>query len=299
VITRRQLLALGFTSDAVKARLANGRLYPIWPGVYAVDRPDLTQEGRFHAAVLACGEGAVLSHISAALLWGIVKVFPRVIEISVPPARTPRRRGINVHRRKTVAATTRKSIPVTSPTQTLLDLAHALNAEQYERAVNQAVNGDLVDPEELRAELEKMPPQPGIRPLKRLLDRDTYVVTDTELEQRFVPIARRAGFPKPETQVQLGSRRVDFFFRELGIVVEANSLRYHRTASQQANDTRRTQEHLASGLLPVPFTHWQITYDAKYVESTLRAVRARPAPVDPPPSRSSTKRPNFSPVMER
>jgi hypothetical protein len=83
--------------------------------------------------------------------------------------------------------------------------------------------------------------------------------------------------------VSRSSRR---FFRELGIVVEANSLRFHRTASQQANDARRTQEHVASGLLPVPFTHHQITYETNYVEHTLRRA------VDSRASRSSRERRN-------
>jgi very-short-patch-repair endonuclease len=137
------------------------------------------------------------------------------------------------------------------------------------------VNRDLVDPEELRRSLDARGKVVGVRRLRTLLDRDTYVATETELEQRFVPIARRAGLPRPETQADLGGRRVDFFFRDLGIVVEANSLRFHRTASQQANDARRAQQHLAPGLLPVPFTHWQITYDADYVEKTLRKVSLR------------------------
>jgi very-short-patch-repair endonuclease len=281
VITRSQLLGLGFTPAAIRERIANGRLHAFWPGVYAVDRPELSREGLFMAAVLACGPGAVLSHLSAAILWGICRARMRMIEISVPLERNPRRARIRVHRRASVDTTRHRGVPVTTPTQTLLDIANTLNAEQYERAVNEAVNRDLVDPEELRAHLDTLGPQPGIRPLRALLDRDTYVCTDTELEQRFVPIARRAGLPKPETQVHLGGRRVDFFFRELGIVVEANSLRFHRTASQQANDARRTQEHLASGLLPVPFTHWQITHDSRHVGKTLRAV------VDSRPSRSS------------
>jgi very-short-patch-repair endonuclease len=284
VITRAQLLGLGFTSGAIRERIANGRLHAFWPGVYAVDRPELSREGLFMAAVLACGTNAVLSHLSAAILWGICRVPMRMIEISVPLARNPRRSRINVHRRSTIDATVFNNIPVTTPTQTLLDIAGSLSAEQYERAVNEAVNKDLVDPEELRRALDTIGPLPGVRPLRRLLDRDTYVCTDTELEQRFVPIARRAGLPKPETQVHLGGRRVDFFFRELGIVVEANSLRFHRTASQQANDARRTQEHIANGLLPVPFTHHQITYEAKYVEHTLRKA------VDSRASRSSTER---------
>src|SRR3954454_22624968 len=145
-----------------------------------------------------------------------------------------------------------------------------------------------MDPEELRAALETLGPQPGIRPLRRLLDRDTYDITDTELEQRFVPIARRAGLPKPESQAHLSGRRVDFYFRELGIVVEANSLRFHRTPSQQANDARRTQAHIMAGLLPIPFTHYQISYGPRYVEATLRAV------VDSRRSRSSTERPDSS-----
>ena len=103
-----------------------------------------------------------------------------------------------------------------------------------------------------------------------------------------MPIARRAGLPKPESQANLNGRRVDFYFRELGIVVEANSLRFHRTPSQQANDARRTQAHIMAGLLPIPFTHYQITYDAREVERTLRAV------VDSRPSRSSMERPNSS-----
>src|SRR5256885_2736488 len=139
----------------------------------------------------------------------------------------PRLPRIKVHRRKTIHATSHKNIPVTSPTQTLLDIANGLDGTQYERAVNEAVNKDLIDPEELRAVLETIGPVPGIRPLRTLLDRDTYALTDTELEQRFVPIARRAGLPRPETQVWLNGHRVDFYFRDLGMVVEANSLRFH------------------------------------------------------------------------
>src|SRR3954471_9804724 len=253
-IARVQLLALGFTAADIRHRLAKGRLHPIWPGVYAVDRPDLTQEGLFSAAVLACGAGAVLSHLSAAILWGLIRVRARMIEVSVPLNRNPRRKGIKVHRRKTIDTTRHKNIPVTTPTQTLLDLSLRLNGEQYERAVNEAANRDLIDPEELRTTLETLGPQPGIRPLKKLLDRDTYVCTDTELEQRLVPIARRAGLSIPDTQVYVNGRRADFIFREAGLVVEADSLRFHRTPSQQANDTRREHAYAVEGLVPLRFT---------------------------------------------
>jgi very-short-patch-repair endonuclease len=290
VITRGQLLELGFTPKGIHHRIAKGRLYPKWAGVYAVDRPDLTREGLFMAAVLACGPGAVLSHISAAVLWGILRVRTRMIEVSVPLGRTPRRAGIKVHRRKAIDATRKNGIPVTSLIQTLLDLALQLDGEQYERAVNEAVNKDLIDPEELRATLEMLAPQPGIRPLRILLDRDTYVLTHTELEQRVVPIARRAGLGKPESQVYVNGRRADFLFRDAGIALEADSLRFHRTPAQQAKDTRREHAYAKADLLPLRFTHHQITFDPRYVEDTLRAV------VESRSSRSSTERPNSGPT---
>src|SRR5689334_3987193 len=83
VITRAQLLGLGFTAGAIKERIASGRLHAFWAGVYAVDRPDLTREGLFMAAVLACGTRAVLSHLSAAILWGILKPRRHTIEVTV------------------------------------------------------------------------------------------------------------------------------------------------------------------------------------------------------------------------
>ena len=199
-------------------------------------------------------------------------------------------RGHQVHRRKTIDAARHKGIPLTSPTQTLLDLALRLNGEQYERAVNEAANLDLIDPEELRATLDTLPSQPGIRPLRTLLDRDTYTLTHTELEQRVAPIARRAGLARPDTQVYVNGRRADFLFQDAGIALEADSLRFHRTPAQQAKDTRREHAYAKAGLLPLRFTHHQITFDPKYVEETLRGV------VDSRPSRSSIERPNSRPT---
>src|SRR3954452_11787679 len=84
VITRRQLLDLGFTVDAIRHRLDAGRLYPIYPGVYAVGRRQLTRAGRWMASVLACGPGALLSHTSAAPLWGISPSPFRPIPVQAP-----------------------------------------------------------------------------------------------------------------------------------------------------------------------------------------------------------------------
>jgi len=273
IITREQLLDLGFSADAIAHRLATGRLHPVHRGVYAVGRPQLPQRGMWMAAVLSCGAQAALSHGSAGVLWGIVRK-EELVEVSAPRSSRPRQ-GMRLHRRTSFEVTCRYGIPVTAPVCTLIDLATRLTAEQLERAVNQADALDLTDPEALRGALDGLAGRPGVVPLRNVLDRHTFILTDSELEQRFLPIARRAGLGLPETQRHLNSFRVDFFWPELGLVVEVDSLRYHRTPAQQALDCVRDQAHAAAGLTTLRFTHAQITFEPRHVEATLAAVAHR------------------------
>jgi predicted transcriptional regulator of viral defense system len=104
VVALFQLSALGYTREAVRHRVATGRLYPIHRGVYAVGRRELTRVGEWMAAVLACGEKAVLSHDSAAALWEIRSERGHEIHVSVPRSRDPLHAGIRVHRRSTLPA---------------------------------------------------------------------------------------------------------------------------------------------------------------------------------------------------
>lgn len=276
VVTRAQLLELGFHPDAIKHRRAKGRLHAIHRGVYAVGRPQLTQHGRWMAAVLACGPEARLSHASAAALWGLRAMTGTGIEVSVPAKTARKLPGLRVHRRAHLGpSATHHGISLTSPLLTLVDLAADLDRSQLEAAINNADNRDLIDPEALRAGLDELPPIRGIAALKRTLDRATFVLTDTELERLFAPLARRAGLPKPETQVWLNGFRVDFFWPQLGLVVEADSLRYHRTPTQQLRDHVRDQAHTAAGFTPLRFTHWQVACERRDVERTLAAVARR------------------------
>ena len=217
VVTRAQLHELGFTDEAIKHRVRRGRLHRVHDGVYAVGRRELTRHGRWMAAVVACGDGAVLSHASAAALWGI-RDSERGIEVSVPASRAPRPRGIRVHRRASLTAkdaTKRHGIPVTTPACTLIDMTPRLTRAQTEAAVNEADQLDLIDPERLRREIDERPGRWGARTLRELLDRLTFVLTTTELERLFLPIARRAGLPKPLTQVHVNGFKVDFHWPEL------------------------------------------------------------------------------------
>jgi hypothetical protein len=275
VVSRRQLIALGYHEQAIKHRISSGRLHPTRRGVYVVGRPQLTRHGRWMAAVLSCGPGAVLSHESAAALWKIRATSGDTIEISVPFTLRPRKQGIVVHRRRGLGErdlTERHAIPVTSPILTLVDLATCLERGPLESAINEADKRGLTDPEEIRSALDWLPRRPGVKAVRDTLDRRTFKLTDSELERLFLPIASSAGLPLPETGAYVNGFKVDFYWPDLGLVVEADGLRYHRTPAQQTKDRIRDQAHLVAGLTPLRFTHAQVRFEPGYVKATLAAA---------------------------
>src|SRR5918996_864476 len=217
VVARAQLLELGFHPQAIKHRIAKGRLRPVWRGVYAVGRPEITRYGRWTAAVLSCGSEAVLRH----------------------------------------------------------DIAARLSRGRLEAAVNEADRRDLTHPDELRSAIGALDGRSGVAALREMLDRRTFTLTDSELERRFLRIVRAAGLPLPQTQSNVNGFRVDFYWPDLGLVVETDGLRYHRTAAQQARDRLRDQAHARAGLTPLRFTHAQVRFEPGQVEATLAAVARR------------------------
>lgn len=278
VVTRQQLLELGFTPKSIDRRIARGRLHSAWPGVYAVGRPQLTRYGRWLAAVLSSGPEAVLSHESAAGLWGIGQATSDRIELSVPVHVVRRPRGVVVHRRSVLRGQDvdrRHGIPVTGPVLTLIDVATRIEGRQLEAAVNEADKRELIHPEQLRSALEGLPRRPGIQALRTLLDGVTFTLTDSELERCFLPLTRRAGLSVPETGSHVNGFKVDFYWPDLGLVVETDGLRYHRTPAQQARDRVRDQAHAAAGLTPLRFTRAQVRFEPHYVRGTLAAVANR------------------------
>jgi very-short-patch-repair endonuclease len=242
-----------------------------------VGRPQLTRYGRWMAAVLSCGPEAVLSHRSAAALWEIAPEGRRV-DVSLPAHVQRRGPGIAVHRRTTLTSadiTSHLGVPVTTSICTLIDLATCLRAGELEAAVNAADKRELIDPEALRSALAAVPGRRGVPALREVLDRRTFTLTDSELERRFLRIAREAGLPLPKTQQRVNGFKVDFYWPELGLVVETDGLRYHRTPAQQARDQLRDQAHTAAGLTPLRFSHAQVRFGPERVRVTLAAVARR------------------------
>lgn len=275
VVARSQLLELGVGSRSIEHRIAKGRLHSLWRGVYAVGRSEVSQEGRWMAAVLACGPTALLSHRSAAALWTIAPV-PRSGPIEVVAGVYRRRCGIRVHRRRDLGREHRREvagIPTTDPISTLVDLASCSEDWQVERAINEADRLDLVDPEALRCAVVRLAPRPGMARVRKLLGLDA--LTDTGLERAFLAIVRAASLPLPETQVYVNGYRVDFYWPDLGLVVETDGWRHHRTSGEQATDRRRDQTHTTSGLTTVRFGEDQVRYEPEHVRRTLATVIAR------------------------
>lgn len=302
VVSRKQLAALGMGEEAIRHGLGSGRLHRLRRGVYAVGRPTVGQRGHYMAAVLACGSGAMLSHRSAAALWGIVRRAGSSVEVVVPAEAKRRAAGIRVYRRETtpdrlaiatvrehiedpagwrpssrafVLSTQVDRIPVTGPSITLIDFASRASVGDVEAAVNEADHRRLIDPETLRAILNLLPRRPGLTKLRHLLDVATPTLTTTQLERRFLPLVRKSGLPAPTTQRHLGGHRVDFYWPSLGLVVETDSLRYHRTPFKQSADKRRDNRHARSGLIALRFTHTHVTYEPHYVLTELRAATRR------------------------
>lgn len=277
VVSRRQLLDAGLSRRAIQHRLERGRLHLVTEGVYAVGRPELTRKGWWMAATLACGPDAMLSHRSAAALWGIGHEGDE-IEVTVRTASPRRRSEIRVHRRPTLAdrdVIGRSGIPVTGLVRTFVDLAAILRPHVVERSVNEADRLGLIDPPTLRVELQPHRCEPGVRPLRALLDRRTFRLTRSELERMFLPLATRAGLPLPLTKQWVNGFEVDFYWPDLGLVVETDGLQYHRTPAQQACDRLRDQAHTAAGLANLRFTHEQVRYEPEHVLSILEATVRR------------------------
>jgi hypothetical protein len=282
VLARRQLLALGFSEKAIEHRLRTGRLYRVTRGVYSVGRRELSPKGRWMAAVLACGENACLSHRSAGALYGICEERNGVVEVSVRRSGKIERPCIRVRSRPSLPSKdvgTLDRIPITSPVQTLIDLATELPTKYLARAVNEANVLDVIDVETLRIKLDAYSGVPGAKRLVALLDRDTFVLTQEELERLFLPLAGEVGLSLPLTGEIVNGFEVDFFWPELKLVVETDGLRYHRTPAAQAKDARRDQAHTAAGYARLRFTHWQVKYEPAYVKCILSETANRAASV--------------------
>lgn len=274
-ITYAQLRELGFTHSAIRHRQRIGRLFELWPEVYAVGRPATTRLGLWKAATLACGAGSALAGESGAALRGLRSHEGPYVEVAVPENQQRALKGIKAYRCRGLENHVEavRGIPACSTPLLLVQLAARLGRDSIEAAINEADKLDLIDPEALRGSLDSLRGRPGVANLRRILDRHTFRLSQSQLERRFRPIARRAGLPEPLMGPVVNGFVVDFYWPSLNYVVETDGLRYHRTAITQTRDLVRDQTHDAAGTARSRFSHAQISFEPGYVEAILRAKR--------------------------
>jgi very-short-patch-repair endonuclease len=245
VVTRRQLVAAGISEDEIDHRIAKGALLCEHRGVYRVGHRAPSVEARYLAAVVACGEGALLSGRAAAHIWGLIKGAAPAPEVIT---RTERRiPGVITHRARTPSdATTHRGIPITTVPFTLVALAAQLNAEDLARACHEAGVRYDTTPRQVDEILLRRPNAPGTRRLRSILHGDTKI-TLSKLEQRFLELLQDEGLPLPQTNRPAGTRRVDCRWPQHRLTVELDGYRYHRSRHAWEQDRRREREARARG----------------------------------------------------
>jgi very-short-patch-repair endonuclease len=277
VLSLTQLLECGLTASGVRKRVAAGGLFRIHRGVYALGRPDLPVKGRWMAAVLACGPGALLSRASAGALHGIRATAATLIDITLTQPRSLKRPGIRVHTCTQLTSadiSEEDGVPVTSAPRTLLDLATFLTQPQLERACEQAVLEGSFDLSAISELLARSHGRPGIRNLRAVLARGDLGenVPASGLERRFRNLCEQAGLPAPEINryLLLGDEyhKVDFLWRRERVVIEVDGDRYHSTGWQRRRDADRDSLLLAHGYVSTRIAQTEIA------ERPARAVQA-------------------------
>ena len=257
-VTRAQLDAVGLTRNEIDERHEQGWLIRRHVGVYAVGHVPGTRESRWLAAVLALGEGAVLSHTAAGAHWRMLH-GTAVTEVIVPTtAGRPKRDGILVHRQQLPAAhvTVHRGIPVTTPIRTILDLAPVLPVGALARAFEQAQVTLQMPPAPLAAEVLSRPRHRGNAKLRRILAGavDPADVRSV-LELRFLRLCSSYGIPRPQVNVRIGAWTPDFLWPDRGLAVETDGFDFHRTAAARRRDAIK-DEFLRSVGLDVVRLSW-------------------------------------------
>jgi hypothetical protein len=253
VVTSTQLGEAGIDKDGLSWRVRTGRLHRLHRGVYAVGHRSLSWRGRWLAAVLAVGDGAVLSHTSAVALWQFLTPIPGPIHVMVGgDGGRRKRRGIVVHRSRTLTrrdVTRRHGITVTTPARTIEDVHGEVEPYLFRRALRQA-------------ELARYR-VPHLSAVKR---------TRSDLELLFLILCDDHGLPRPLVNRRVHRFRVDFYWPEQGLVVETDSWEYHRGSVAFEEDHDRDLELRARGITTRRYTGGQLEAAPEAVAADLRGV---------------------------
>jgi very-short-patch-repair endonuclease len=280
VVTRAQLVDAGVPAHAIDYRVKRRRLHRLYRSVYRVGTMEANYE-KETAAVLACGEAAVLSHRSAAGLWKMLPLPSPEAPVEVTVLRGCRRPGpwVRVHRfcHLDPGETTRfEGIPVTVPARTLLDLAASLDHRKLEQALAAALRERLTHRNQIRDLLARYPRRPGTPLLQALLDRDLEpAFTRSEAEARFLKLVRKGRLQGPQVNARVGGYEVDFLWQRQRLIVEIDGFAFHSTHGAFERDRRRDAVLTGEGFRVVRVTWRQVSEEPEAILVSLAQALAR------------------------
>jgi len=252
VVSIRQLCGpLGYSESAIGRAVAAGRLHRLHRGVYAVGHARLSAYGDCLAAVLACGPDALLSHGSAAWLWGLTRYGPGPLAVSAPISRRPRAL-VELHRARGLVDEDRAlevGIPVTAVSRTLLDYATTVRFSRLQRGIERAEELRLFDLRKVDEMLARTVGHPGHGTLRRALElyREP-VFTRSGLEDRFLELVEQEGLPRPATGFNVVGYELDVFWVEERFAVELDTFGTHGDPGSFENDRLRQEDLMLAGV---------------------------------------------------
>jgi hypothetical protein len=276
LITSAQLNEAGLSRAGVSKRAAKGRLHRIHRGVYAVGHTRLSQEGRWMAAVLAAGDGAVLSHLAAAKLWNIWRRRVDGIDVTAPHRHQLPTSEVRPHYSRRLDAkdtTTRNGIPVTTVARLLVDLTDELNPYQLANVIHEAAFRNLYDARATEAAMARANGRHNLPSLQAAVRAHAAgsAGTKSDLEDRFLQLALELGHAEPLVNTKIGPHEVDFYWPELNLTVEIDGPGHTRPRTR-AEDEARDRFLKAKGIETIRFTATDLT------PQTVRELAPHSAP---------------------
>jgi very-short-patch-repair endonuclease len=251
-------------------------LHEVFLGVYVVGVRRISRKGRWMAAVLAAGEGALLSHRSAGRLWRIIPSAAEWVDITCPSHRIVRRQGIVCHA-SAIADDEQEvvdGIPVTSPFRTIFDLAAVLDRRGLERAWHEAQVRGLTDRVSLPMLLERHPGRRGTRNLRALLEsKEPVGITRNDFEEAFLALIDSYRLPRPRMNAHLALRgrffEIDALWERERVALELDSRSVHATPRNFESDRQRDRILLAEGWRTARVTWWQLQEEPEAIAADL------------------------------
>lgn len=272
VVSRAQLLDAGLSPRAIEGRLQSARLHGLHRGVYAVGHLSLDRRAHWLAAVLACGGGALLSHRTAAALWGLMHPG-RWIEVTAERGRS--RPGITVHECKIDREdrTEIGVIPVTTVARTLFDLAEVLDEDRLRAAFEEADRMRLLELAALKRLWFHSHGRRSLRPIMRLVsEAQAPPLTRSLLEERFAKLCRERGVPSPSFNTLVLGFEADALWPAERLIVELDGYAYHRHRAAFERDRRRDAALQAAGYRVVRLTSRRLAEEPAELAAEIRKL---------------------------